>query len=197
VRLYDGAKYLLPMKLKIVDAKKWGLQEGSQVNQNQPVLRNYEAAKSANVAAYASTNFAAHSEVSSAVDSAPHDDEGDSSPSVPLQYRQRPPANQVSPDTRQTDTEKTNEEKIDSKVGSKEEAECAESEEEKVEKPTLPDPITDSPWLQETPDAILRLGTIRLNAANNSVLHSHEVSESEAKSPKSDKSASSKKKKKK
>ncbi|MDD5172395.1 MAG: type IV secretion system DNA-binding domain-containing protein, partial [Candidatus ainarchaeum sp.] len=28
VRLFDGAKYLLPMKVRIVDARKWGLQEG-------------------------------------------------------------------------------------------------------------------------------------------------------------------------
>ncbi|MBU0532339.1 DUF87 domain-containing protein [Candidatus Micrarchaeota archaeon] len=36
VRLFDGVKYLLPMKLRIVDAAKWGLKEGVyQPSQNE------------------------------------------------------------------------------------------------------------------------------------------------------------------
>lgn len=36
VRLFDGTKYLLPMKVRIVDAKKWGLQEGYVPETGQP-----------------------------------------------------------------------------------------------------------------------------------------------------------------
>ncbi len=36
VRLFDGAKYLLPMKVRIVDAAKWGLREGYVAGENHP-----------------------------------------------------------------------------------------------------------------------------------------------------------------
>jgi len=36
VRLFDGVKYLLPMKVRVVDAKKWGLQEGYVPETGQP-----------------------------------------------------------------------------------------------------------------------------------------------------------------
>jgi hypothetical protein len=36
VRLFDGAKYLLPMKVRIVDAVKWGLREGYVAQDSPP-----------------------------------------------------------------------------------------------------------------------------------------------------------------
>ncbi len=45
VRLFDGVKYLLPMKLRIVDAKKWGLVEGGNIpNTGQKQMQEQEDA---------------------------------------------------------------------------------------------------------------------------------------------------------
>ena len=41
VRLFDGVKYMLPMKLKIVDAKRWGLREGNIYQPTQPQNAEY------------------------------------------------------------------------------------------------------------------------------------------------------------
>ncbi len=173
VRLYDGAKYLLPMKLRIVDAKRYGLREDKEVSTIQPTLRNHEAAKGANVTAYATENFTSLSKQkeSDDVDDA---DNGDPPPGVPLHYRQkeamtasRGQASEVESarDSTQTQDPETRARRDESQSETQDSR--LETQDLKQERPPLPDPITDSPWLQETPDAIYRLGKKRMEEHMN------------------------------
>lgn len=135
VRLFDGVKYLLPMKLKIVDARKWGLREGG----TEP-YREKEALP----------------EAPGISRSKPMEIFQNQS----LQESERP----IQPLPRMSIAQQKGEEPpIDNETGmycmAKEGDEPASEE----EKPELPEPMAESPWLQETPNAIYQLEKAKLN----------------------------------
>ena len=145
VRLFDGVKYLLPMKLKIVDARKWGLREGAD-----PYVERTPPPEAPGV-------LRSKPMENAFVNQAPQDSERHLPPAQPLprmsvaqQKGEEPPRTEAP---------------IDSATGLYCVAEEGEKPpgEEKEEKPDLPEPMTDSPWLQETPDAIYQLGKAKMN----------------------------------
>ncbi|MFH1785295.1 MAG: DUF87 domain-containing protein [Candidatus Micrarchaeota archaeon] len=177
VRLFDGVKYLLPMKLKIVDAKKWGLREGTVpyverdpppeapgVPRSKPMTNAFQGQEPQ------------ESEKPQMTPAGPL-------PRMSVSQQQGIPG--APP--------------IDNDTGLYCVAEEGETppEEEKEEKPALPEPMTESPWLQETPDAIYQLEKAKLNGVIKDMPKQPKETEDTDKKPEEKKHKKSKKPKKK
>lgn len=129
VRLFDGVKYLLPMKLRIVDAKKWGLRdEGSE-----PYKEKVPSSEASGVSRSRPMETFQNQSI-----------EQERLPAQPL-----PRMSVAQQQTGQIKMAESGEQLYGQEDDEK------PPEEEK--KPELPEPMAESPWLQETPDAIYQL----------------------------------------
>ncbi len=130
VRLFDGTKYLLPMKVRMVDMAKWGYHDMNKVYQPKPKTQLEPVQNQTSVP----------NSVPSAKDEGNEEDEG-----TPLYYRQHNSVN----------GENVNENAPPS----------TEQDNRKDERPELPGPMTESAWIQETPEAIYGIQKAKNDAA--------------------------------
>ncbi|MFH1520811.1 MAG: DUF87 domain-containing protein [Candidatus Micrarchaeota archaeon] len=133
VRLFDGVKYLLPMKLKIVDARKWGLREDGA----EPYKEKTPPPEAPGVLRSKPMENVFQNQALN-----------DGPPAQPLPRMSVAQQQEAQPRMVQPDEPNYTQEN--------------EPDEEKEEKPELPEPMTESPWLVETPDAIYQLEKAKL-----------------------------------
>ena len=147
VRLFDGTKYLLPMKVKIVDAAKWGMRDGfvpSTGSEAVPLYRQVRQPMSASSSAFTKP----YSDDSEA-ENVHHAQPG----SRPLRYSE--------------DQDRQAREPVEYREENGESDAQEAQEEEKRARPELPGPLEDNSILKETPDAIYQLAKSKLEAANS------------------------------
>ena len=137
VRLFDGVKYLLPMKLRIVDAARWGLKEafntGRADDSGSSEFKPYKEPTPTNEQMVPTVIQNQDNTQKSGLDD----------PKTKLIYasqsEQAPPQNRAP-------------ENVTAKETPKEEA---------APKPVFPDPINENELIQETPDVIYQLGKMK------------------------------------
>lgn len=138
VRLFDGTKYILPMKLRIVDAKKWGLRDENAPKDNRVEVQINRANEQARTGM-------------------PPEEAG----SIPIKVETPEQQMHDSNGKNLYYTKQSNED------DEPDEGNVYQNEkEEKEDKPILPDPMTD-PLLQETPDVIYNLEKAKMAENNN------------------------------
>lgn len=161
VRLFDGVKYLLPMKLRMVDAKKWGMGEYIE-----PYKGDGAKPPGQDVRKFRESQLLAGPDA-------------ETRKGVPLRYAQEQPGEmpqrqtQVRPQTPQTrEYGQDNERYGNRKPGDDEDPgdpggeqdPRLETQDQKAVKPDLPEPISEGAWLRETPDAIYQLEKANIEA---------------------------------
>jgi hypothetical protein len=150
VRLFDGAKYLLPMKVKVVDAAKWGYREGYVAGDSPPSDGGYDKAKRFN-------SFQGSEKPP-----------GTTMPNQPLSVQERQKDGMRAlrfneEQGRYPDGENDAEDGDDGEDGAQQDGS------EKPEKPELPNPMTEQAMLRETPEAIYHLEKAKLSADKGKV----------------------------
>ena len=159
VRLFDGNKYLLPMKVRIVDTAKWGLREG--------VVPPYQPSGSQGSPSYPSARAPV--------------------PSTPMEFP--PAARGLYYNETQSGNRQAGVREGDREAdGQQEGNEQQNADKAKQEKPELPGPMEEHTLLRETPDAIYQLEKAKLATARNGSAPSSPPDASQpAKKPKSGK----------